>query len=199
MLGGGGREVVAFEVEAGAEGVFPEDLLHRLGADTLASEQLHGRAAFRCTSPDYLPIVGPLAEHEAFDQAYAVLRKDARQVPDTPCPWLPGLYVNSGNGSLSSHAARSSPHSGAVTSPREPWPRPVTPTGLHSAHWFAVHCPRVKQEARRTSERFISSSVRRSISTASALSLSSMTVFACLIISASESGGTWPSSAAKRS
>ena len=76
-----------------------EDLLHRLGADTLASEQLHGRAAFRCTSPDYLPIVGPLAEHEAFDQAYAVLRKDARQVPDTPCPWLPGLYVNSGHGS----------------------------------------------------------------------------------------------------
>lgn len=75
------------------------DLLHRLGADTQAPEQLQGRAAFRCTSPDYLPIVGPLAAREAFDQAYAVLRKDARQVPDTPCPWLPGLYINSGHGS----------------------------------------------------------------------------------------------------
>ena len=76
-----------------------EDLLHRLGADTLAPDQLQGRAAFRCTSPDYLPIIGPLAAREAFDHAYAVLRKDARQVPDAPCPWLPGLYINSGHGS----------------------------------------------------------------------------------------------------
>lgn len=75
------------------------DLLQRLGANHLAPEQLQGRAAFRCTSPDYLPIVGPLADHAAFQQAYAVLGKDARQVPDTPCPWLPGLYINSGHGS----------------------------------------------------------------------------------------------------
>ncbi|MGU9855272.1 bifunctional tRNA (5-methylaminomethyl-2-thiouridine)(34)-methyltransferase MnmD/FAD-dependent 5-carboxymethylaminomethyl-2-thiouridine(34) oxidoreductase MnmC [Pseudomonas sp. LF245] len=76
-----------------------EDLRLRLGADTLAAEQLQGRAAFRCTSPDYLPIVGPLADLTAFNHAYAVLSKDARQIPDTPCPWLPGLYVNSGHGS----------------------------------------------------------------------------------------------------
>ncbi|MGY4638800.1 bifunctional tRNA (5-methylaminomethyl-2-thiouridine)(34)-methyltransferase MnmD/FAD-dependent 5-carboxymethylaminomethyl-2-thiouridine(34) oxidoreductase MnmC [Pseudomonas sp. TE24901] len=76
-----------------------EDLLHRLGAETLAPEHMEGRAAFRCTSPDYLPIVGPLADFTAFNQAYAVLGKDARQVPDTPCPWLPGLYINSGHGS----------------------------------------------------------------------------------------------------
>ncbi|WP_395606390.1 bifunctional tRNA (5-methylaminomethyl-2-thiouridine)(34)-methyltransferase MnmD/FAD-dependent 5-carboxymethylaminomethyl-2-thiouridine(34) oxidoreductase MnmC [Pseudomonas sp. B22129] len=76
-----------------------EDLLHRLGADRLAPEQLEGRAAFRCTSPDYLPIVGPLADLATFNQAYAVLSKDARHVPDTSCPWLPDLYVNSGHGS----------------------------------------------------------------------------------------------------
>ena len=76
-----------------------EDLLHRLGADRLAPEQLKGRAAFRCTSPDYLPIVGPLADLATFNQAYAVLGKDARQVPQTPCPWLPGLCINSGHGS----------------------------------------------------------------------------------------------------
>ncbi|MGF6099211.1 bifunctional tRNA (5-methylaminomethyl-2-thiouridine)(34)-methyltransferase MnmD/FAD-dependent 5-carboxymethylaminomethyl-2-thiouridine(34) oxidoreductase MnmC [Pseudomonas sp. 18175] len=76
-----------------------EDLLHRLGADQLAPDQMQGRAAFRCTSPDYLPIVGPLADLTAFNQAYATLSKDARQVPDTPCPWLPGLYINSGHGS----------------------------------------------------------------------------------------------------
>lgn len=76
-----------------------EDLTQRLNADQLPVEQLQGRAAFRCTSPDYLPIVGPLAERDAFDQAYAALRKDARQIPATACPWLDGLYINSGHGS----------------------------------------------------------------------------------------------------
>ncbi|WP_455894275.1 bifunctional tRNA (5-methylaminomethyl-2-thiouridine)(34)-methyltransferase MnmD/FAD-dependent 5-carboxymethylaminomethyl-2-thiouridine(34) oxidoreductase MnmC [Pseudomonas palmensis] len=75
------------------------DLAERLGAAELEPASLQGRAAFRCTSPDYLPIVGPLADKAAFNQAYAVLGKDARQLPDTPCPWLEGLYVNSGHGS----------------------------------------------------------------------------------------------------
>lgn len=75
------------------------DLATRLQADTLDPARLQGRAAFRCTSPDYLPIVGPLADEQAFADAYAVLGKDARQVPDTPCPWREGLYVNSGHGS----------------------------------------------------------------------------------------------------
>lgn len=76
-----------------------EDLTSRLDTADLSPEQLQGRAAFRCTSPDYLPIVGPLADREAFLQAYAALGKDARQVPNIACPWLDGLYVNSGHGS----------------------------------------------------------------------------------------------------
>ena len=75
------------------------DLTERLQANELPAEQLQGRAAFRCTSPDYLPIVGPLADRRAFLEAYAALRKDARQIPQTECPWLDGLYVNSGHGS----------------------------------------------------------------------------------------------------
>lgn len=75
------------------------DLVERLDAGTLDPHHLEGRAAFRCTSPDYLPIVGPLAERQAFTEAYAPLGKDARQVPDAPCPWLDGLYINSGHGS----------------------------------------------------------------------------------------------------
>lgn len=75
------------------------DLVSRLHISEQPVENLQGRAAFRCTSPDYLPIVGPLADREAFDQAYATLAKDARQVPDVACPWLDGLYVNSGHGS----------------------------------------------------------------------------------------------------
>lgn len=74
------------------------DLAERFG-EQLDPEQLKGWAAFRCTSPDYLPIVGPLSDPEEFASAYSVLRKDARQVPATPTPWLDGLYVNSGHGS----------------------------------------------------------------------------------------------------
>ncbi|MEG0858053.1 MAG: bifunctional tRNA (5-methylaminomethyl-2-thiouridine)(34)-methyltransferase MnmD/FAD-dependent 5-carboxymethylaminomethyl-2-thiouridine(34) oxidoreductase MnmC [Pseudomonas sp.] len=75
------------------------DLAERLDTRQIDPHTLEGRAAFRCTSPDYLPIVGPLADQQAFNQHYAVLAKDARQVPDTPCPWLEGLYINSGHGS----------------------------------------------------------------------------------------------------
>lgn len=75
------------------------DLIARFGADNLQPDALEGRAAFRCTSPDYLPIVGPLADSPAFIEAYSVLSKDARQTPDIPCPWLEGMYVNSGHGS----------------------------------------------------------------------------------------------------
>ena len=75
------------------------DLVSRLHIEALEPERLEGRAALRCTSPDYLPIVGPLADREAFIEAYAALGKDARQVPDAPCPWLDGLYINSGHGS----------------------------------------------------------------------------------------------------
>ena len=80
-------------------GEISPDLAQRLGDEQLNPETLRGWAAFRCTSPDYLPIVGPLADPETFAHAYAVLRKDARQVPSVECPWLEGLYVNSGHGS----------------------------------------------------------------------------------------------------
>jgi len=75
------------------------DLYQRLQADTRLIGDMHGRVAFRCTSPDYLPIIGPLADAAEFAEAYAVLGKDARQVPDMPCPWLDGLYVNTAHGS----------------------------------------------------------------------------------------------------
>ncbi|WP_085629741.1 bifunctional tRNA (5-methylaminomethyl-2-thiouridine)(34)-methyltransferase MnmD/FAD-dependent 5-carboxymethylaminomethyl-2-thiouridine(34) oxidoreductase MnmC [Pseudomonas sp. R16(2017)] len=75
------------------------DLTARLNIPGQDVSHLQGRAAFRCTSPDYLPIVGPLADREAFAHAFAALARDARQVPQVPCPWLDGLYINSGHGS----------------------------------------------------------------------------------------------------
>ncbi|MDP9941039.1 bifunctional tRNA (5-methylaminomethyl-2-thiouridine)(34)-methyltransferase MnmD/FAD-dependent 5-carboxymethylaminomethyl-2-thiouridine(34) oxidoreductase MnmC [Ectopseudomonas alcaliphila] len=100
------------------------DLAERLQVDQLDPAQLEGRAAFRCTSPDYLPIVGPLADAEAFSETYAVLAKDARQVPDTPCPWLPGLYINSGHGSRGLISAPLSGELIAAWLENEPLPLP---------------------------------------------------------------------------
>jgi tRNA 5-methylaminomethyl-2-thiouridine biosynthesis bifunctional protein len=95
--------------------------------------------AFRCTSPDYLPIVGPVADTEAFAEAYAALARDARQVPDIACPWLEGLYVNSGHGSRGLITAPLSGEliaawvSGEPLPVPEPWPRPATRTGSRCA------------------------------------------------------------------
>ena len=83
------------------------DLLHEISpslkehcaTDALDVSTLQGHAAFRCTSIDYLPLVGPVAQHDAFMQTYAGLRKDARLPLQQPCPWQQGLYVNTAHGS----------------------------------------------------------------------------------------------------
>ncbi|QEL54950.1 bifunctional tRNA (5-methylaminomethyl-2-thiouridine)(34)-methyltransferase MnmD/FAD-dependent 5-carboxymethylaminomethyl-2-thiouridine(34) oxidoreductase MnmC [Chromobacterium paludis] len=58
-----------------------------------------GRAAFRCTSPDYLPLIGPVAARRDFVSAYRELARDASLQPQTACPWMEGLYVNAAHGS----------------------------------------------------------------------------------------------------
>ena len=73
-----------------------EDLYHRLNAD---QAPIKGRAGFRCTSPDYLPVVGPVSDYDTFRDLYNVLGKDSRQRPDLPCPWLKGLFVSVAHGS----------------------------------------------------------------------------------------------------
>jgi tRNA 5-methylaminomethyl-2-thiouridine biosynthesis bifunctional protein len=78
------------------QGISPE-LADRLAPG--APEALHGRVGLRCTSPDYLPIVGPVSAPGEFCATYAALRRNARTALDEPCPWLPGLWVNSGHGS----------------------------------------------------------------------------------------------------
>ena len=74
-------------------------LAEALHVDQLDPAALAGRAAFRSTSPDYLPLVGPLVDAPAFNRVYARLAKDASWPIDTPAPWLEGLYVNCGHGS----------------------------------------------------------------------------------------------------
>ncbi|KTS70531.1 FAD-dependent cmnm(5)s(2)U34 oxidoreductase, partial [Pseudomonas oryzihabitans] len=68
-------------------------------AASYSAADLDGRVAFRCTSPDYLPLVGPVVDEALFAQRYQILGQDARQIPDLPAPWRPGLYLNLAHGS----------------------------------------------------------------------------------------------------
>lgn len=60
---------------------------------------LDGRVAFRCTLPDYLPAVGPVADEAATLHSFAPLRKNARAFIRETGKYLPGLYLNIGHGS----------------------------------------------------------------------------------------------------
>ncbi len=62
-------------------------------------DKLGGRAALRCTTLDYLPIIGPVPRIDAFLEDYADLRRDASIDIPTPGQYWPGLFVHCGLGS----------------------------------------------------------------------------------------------------
>lgn len=62
-------------------------------------ETLKGRANYRCTTADYLPIVGALPNIPEMLEDYAILRRDAKTLLPTRGSCLPNLYVNCGMGS----------------------------------------------------------------------------------------------------
>jgi tRNA 5-methylaminomethyl-2-thiouridine biosynthesis bifunctional protein len=70
-----------------------------LGGDSLDLSSLQGRAAYRCTSPDYLPLIGPVAARNEFVQRYRDLARDASLHLCADSPLLPGLFINTGHGS----------------------------------------------------------------------------------------------------
>ncbi|WP_028535289.1 bifunctional tRNA (5-methylaminomethyl-2-thiouridine)(34)-methyltransferase MnmD/FAD-dependent 5-carboxymethylaminomethyl-2-thiouridine(34) oxidoreductase MnmC [Paludibacterium yongneupense] len=74
-------------------------LFGALNGAGLDPERIDGRAAFRCVSPDTLPLVGPVTDAAAFRHAYRALSRDATLRMDTPSPWVHGLYVNTAHGS----------------------------------------------------------------------------------------------------
>jgi tRNA 5-methylaminomethyl-2-thiouridine biosynthesis bifunctional protein len=74
-------------------------LYRTLGADRLDPARLAGRAALRCSSLDYLPIIGPIVDAARFAATYARLARDATLELDAPAPWTEGLYVTTAHGS----------------------------------------------------------------------------------------------------
>ena len=70
-----------------------------LAEELVAKAVTGGRAALRCTTPDYLPITGPAPNYDGYLKAFQLLRQNARaNIPRTGPHW-PNLYVNTGFGS----------------------------------------------------------------------------------------------------
>lgn len=57
------------------------------------------RVGLRATTPDYLPMVGPVADPEAMDQIFAPLRRNAQKPIDQAGSYQPRLFANLGHGS----------------------------------------------------------------------------------------------------
>jgi tRNA 5-methylaminomethyl-2-thiouridine biosynthesis bifunctional protein len=74
-------------------------LLPLFEAAQIDCRDLNGRVSFRCATPDYLPMAGPVPDIDAFDRDYAQLRQDARITIHRSGTYLPGLYLNIGHGS----------------------------------------------------------------------------------------------------
>jgi tRNA 5-methylaminomethyl-2-thiouridine biosynthesis bifunctional protein len=71
----------------------------RTALEAINPDTLQARVGFRCASPDYLPLVGPVPDRTAFIEDFAFLRTNAKH-PLTQCGrYLPGLYLSTGHGS----------------------------------------------------------------------------------------------------
>ena len=62
-------------------------------------QTIKGRAAFRCSLPDYLPMVGAVADAKAMKVRFDKLRKNAQAPLHESGIYLDGLFVNIGQGS----------------------------------------------------------------------------------------------------
>ncbi|MEN0039059.1 MAG: bifunctional tRNA (5-methylaminomethyl-2-thiouridine)(34)-methyltransferase MnmD/FAD-dependent 5-carboxymethylaminomethyl-2-thiouridine(34) oxidoreductase MnmC [Cellvibrio sp.] len=67
--------------------------------DQIDLETLQGRVAFRCTLPDYLPLVGAVPDEQVMLTDFAPLRKNARAAISKTGTYHPGLFINIGHGS----------------------------------------------------------------------------------------------------
>jgi tRNA 5-methylaminomethyl-2-thiouridine biosynthesis bifunctional protein len=90
-----------------------------------AAGRLTGRVGYRCASPDYLPVVGPVPDAARFCDDYGTLRRNAKRAILKTASHLPGLYLSTGHGS---RGLTSTPLSGELLAAQicgETWPLPA--------------------------------------------------------------------------
>jgi tRNA 5-methylaminomethyl-2-thiouridine biosynthesis bifunctional protein len=76
-----------------------QEILPFFDATAVDVATLAGRVGYRASTPDRLPLAGPVPDIAAFREAYAGLQRNARLPIDRIGPYRRGLYVSAGHGS----------------------------------------------------------------------------------------------------
>lgn len=87
------------EVKAQDDLVNHSRLMQMTAEPVWSAEMLAAWAGVRATTPDYLPLVGPVARADEFLTVYSKLRSNAKRWMPGVAPYYPGLYVCAGFGS----------------------------------------------------------------------------------------------------
>lgn len=69
--------------------------LYQMLDDNIHATDMQGRAALRCTSPDYLPLAGQLMDKDLLVERFDM----GSRLGAEHLPWRAGLYINAGHGS----------------------------------------------------------------------------------------------------
>ena len=64
----------------------------------LTGHACESRTGTRVTTPDYLPLIGPVEDPQACRQIFAGLARNARKPVEARPDYLPGLYINAAHG-----------------------------------------------------------------------------------------------------
>lgn len=75
------------------------EILPHFDPATIDVATLTGRVGYRASTPDRLPVAGPVPDIDAFRDAFAGLQRNARLPIDRVGPYRCGLYVSAGHGS----------------------------------------------------------------------------------------------------
>lgn len=62
-------------------------------------KKLTANVGLRCTTPDYMPIIGRVPDYDEMLERFAGLRKDAKSCKDVYGSYYPNLFMNIGHGS----------------------------------------------------------------------------------------------------
>lgn len=93
------------------------ELLNHVSSDLAArlstQHPVHSRMGMRCSSPDYLPLVGPVEQCQACEEIFQPLQRNARQTITREAVLYPGLFINVAHGA---HGLSSTPLSAAYLS-----------------------------------------------------------------------------------
>ena len=86
-----------------------EDISHHIKSELIAETsqinsrfgqvKIRNRVAYRCTSPDYLPVAGPITNSDVFNKQYNTWSKNAKTDVNSVCPLYNGIYLCTALGS----------------------------------------------------------------------------------------------------